>query len=133
MVLAQVAHANGAERVYSANLDSVRARNTPSLSRYITARLTAENLGFLLRLMPQQNQQLYGVVIPSSARTPMAPILKQLHAEDSAVAGAFTAMLRQSTAQLTQRWTALGTLLPTVRALFNGSSLAARNPQPLLK
>ena len=143
MVLAQVAHANGDERVYKANVNSVCAKNTPSFARYIAALLTAErvknetavgiNLGLLLRLMQQQNQQLYGVTIPSSARTPMAPILKQLHAEDSAVTGIFTAMLRQNTAQLTERLSALGTIFPTLRTLFNGYRLTACGSQPLLR
>jgi hypothetical protein len=141
-VMASVARASG-DTSYKASINAVCARNTPSFTKYISALLAAErvkneaavgiNLGLLLRLMRQQNQQLYAVRVPSSARTPMAPILKQLHAEDSVVLGVFNAMLQQDTTQLAENWSRLGIILPALKTLFNGYSLNACGSQPLLK
>jgi hypothetical protein len=141
-VAASVSTASG-DTGYKANVNAVCARNTPSFSKYISALLAAErvkneaavgiNLGLLLRLMQQQNQQLYAVPVPSSARRPMTLIFKQLHAEDNVLSGVFNAMLQQNTTQLTANWSELGTILPTLKTLFNRYSLNACGSQPLLK
>jgi hypothetical protein len=141
-VAASFASASG-DTTYKASINAVCARNTPSFNKYISALLTAErakneaavgiNLGLLLRLMREQNQQLYAVQVPSSARTPMAPIFKQLHAEDNVLSGVFSALLQQNTTKLTANWSKLGTILPTLKTLFEGYSLNACGSQPLLK
>ncbi len=63
----------------------------------------------------------------------MAPIFKQLHAEDGALAAVWNAMLQRSTPHLTASWSRLGSILPGLRTLLNAYNLTACGSQPLLK